>query len=53
MEKYATYRIFKNKQTGEIKRIQLSEENSMDKVASLKDEKAWVELDTDPENNAG
>ena len=53
MEKYATYRIFKNKQTGEIKRIQLSEEDSMSKVAGLKDEKVWVELETDPESNAG
>ena len=53
MEKYATYRIFKNKQTGELKKIQLSEEDAITKVASLKDEKVWVELDHDPESVNG
>ena len=51
MEKYATYRIFKNKQTGELKRILVSDEGSMNKVAGLKDENCWVELETDPETN--
>mgnify|MGYP003153808403 CR=1 FL=1 len=48
MEKYATYRVFKNKQTGEIKRVLVSEEETMDKIASLTNERVWVELESDP-----
>ena len=48
MEKYATYRIFKHKTTGELKRVLVSEDDSIEKIASLKDENCWFELEEDP-----
>ena len=52
MNKYATYRVFKNKQTGEIVRVaHTSDDKEMTKVSELKDEKCWIEMDIDPENN--
>ena len=47
MEKYATYRVFKHKTTGDIKRVALEEIENFEKTAS----NAWVEIDTDPEGN--
>lgn len=47
MEKYGTYLVYKNKYTGEIKRIPLTDEEEIEKTASSDE---WVELDKDPEN---
>lgn len=49
MEKYATYRLFKNETTGEIKKVLVSTEDGLEKVASYEDNSEWVELDKDPE----
>jgi hypothetical protein len=45
MEKYGTYRIFKNKITGEIKTLLIDEEENLEKVASVE----WVEIFTEIE----
>lgn len=47
MEKYATYRIFKNEDTGEIKRVPHEQEDLMSKVSSKSE---WKEIYEDPEN---
>ena len=47
MEKYATYRVFKHKTTGDIKRVALEEIDAFEKTAS----NDWIELDNDPEGN--
>ena len=50
MTKYATYRVFKHKTTGEIIRIKRTEDNSeMTKVSSLEDENCWIEVESDPD----
>jgi len=50
MIKYATYRVFKHKQTGELVRVaHTNDDIEMTKVANLKDEQCWVEMDTDPD----
>lgn len=46
MEKYGTYRIFKNTETGEIKRIPSSDEEGMEKASSAE----WLEIFEDPED---
>jgi len=46
MEKYATYQIFKNVETAELKRIPLDDPEGIEKVAQ---DSKWVELDYDPE----
>ena len=47
MEKYATYNVFQNVETKEIKRIPLSDEKEMEKTASAQ---GWIMLDKDPED---
>lgn len=44
MEKYATYQVYENKDTGEIKRVPVTEE--MEKISSSE----WKELDHDPQD---
>ena len=44
MDKYATYRVFKHKTTGEIKRVAVEESEEFEKNAS----NDWIELDNDP-----
>ena len=46
MEKYSTYRVFKNKETGEIIRKAYEEIEELEKLASNEE---WVELEKDPE----
>jgi len=53
MKKYGTYKVYKNKTTGEILRVaykEKSETAAMKKVATNKSD--WEELDFDPENEA-
>ena len=45
MEKYGTYKVYKNKTTGEILRV-LVDSEEFQKVAT--DLSAWIELDEDP-----
>lgn len=47
MDKYATYRVFKNTQTGEIRRYLMDDEinNELEKIAESTE---WEELDEDP-----
>jgi hypothetical protein len=47
MEKYGTYRIFQNKETGALKKILLEENTELEKVAS---NNIWRELEFDPED---
>tara|TARA_B100000131_G_C17567322_1_gene389393 strand:- start:131 stop:280 length:150 start_codon:yes stop_codon:yes gene_type:complete len=47
MEKYATYRVYKHKTTGEIKRVSPEEMTDFEKIASNE----WIELDKDPETD--
>ena len=52
LTKYGTYRVFKHKETGEIKRILIKEANndlSLKKLSNIKDQGCWIELDEDPE----
>lgn len=54
MNKYATYRVFKHKTTGEVIRVAHTNDNKeLEKVSELKDERCWIEMDEDPkdENN--
>ena len=52
MNKYATYRVFKHKQTGELVRVaHTNDETEMTKVADLKDERCWIEMDADPDDD--
>jgi hypothetical protein len=44
LTKYATYRLFKNKKTGETKQVLLTEE--LEKLAS----EEWEELDAEPQD---
>ena len=52
MKKYGTYKVYKNKTTGEILRVAYKDRskasNDMKKVATNKAD--WEELDFDPEN---
>lgn len=53
MEKYATYKVYKNKDTGEVKRVPLAEvKEESEKTASLKENDNWVEVDEDESYNA-
>ena len=45
MEKYATYRVFQNKETREIKRVLIDDEQDLEKTAS---ENKWIELEEEP-----
>ena len=49
MEKYGTYLVFKNKATGEIKRLPVrdEEQGEMMKLAHAEN---WEELEYDPED---
>ena len=47
MEKYATYNVFENKDTKEIKRIPFTNEVEMVKLANHAD---WILLEKDPED---
>jgi len=47
MEKYGTYLIFKNTQTGEIKRLPVG--TKLDDLVKTAEANDWVELDHDPE----
>jgi len=51
MEKYGTYRVFKNLATNEIKRIPYTDEEALEKLAGKEAE--WAELDYDPEEGKG
>ena len=42
MEKYGTYRIFKNEETGETKRVPIKQE--FEKKASADKKEKWVEV---------
>ena len=46
MDKYATYYVFMNKQTHEIKRVLLDELLEFEKTAEISD---WECLDTEPD----
>jgi|GEM_PF-6359837 len=46
MEKYGTYNVFQNIETKEIKRISLTDQKEMTKIANSFD---WKLLDLDPE----
>lgn len=50
MEKYGTYRIYKNKKTGEIQRLSEAElkEKDLEKTAELNED--WEELEEDPDD---
>lgn len=48
MEKYATYNIFMNKDTKEIKRIPLHDQQEMTKLANMYN---WELIDKEPEEN--
>lgn len=47
MVKYATYNVFQNVETKEIKRIPFTDEVEMTKLANLAE---WKLLDNDPED---
>lgn len=49
MEKYATYKIFKHKLTGDIKRVPHTPDSKGLKKLSEFSEDLWVELDEDPD----
>lgn len=49
MEKYSTYHVYKNKETGEIVRKVFEEAEELEKYASSE---KWEELDEDPEAKA-
>ncbi len=49
MEKYATYRVFKHKTTGEIRRVSVEDNNEIEKTAKTNN---WIELDVDPQPDA-
>jgi hypothetical protein len=49
MEKYATYKVFKHKTTGEIRRVPVEDKTELEKTASTTN---WIELDVDPQPNA-
>ena len=49
MEKYATYKVFKHKTTGEIKRIAVEDSEELAKFAT-NETSDWLELDADPDN---
>lgn len=46
MEKYGTYEVFENTDTGEIKRVPVTDPNTITKTAEKK--KDWKKLDKDP-----
>tara|TARA_R100000152_G_C6597373_1_gene55735 strand:- start:363 stop:512 length:150 start_codon:yes stop_codon:yes gene_type:complete len=48
MEKYATYRIFENIKTGDIKKVLVKDDN-LEKIAQY-ETSDWKELDHDPED---
>ena len=50
MEKYGTYRFFRHKETGEIKRYPEAEmrERGIEKTAELSE--GWEELEEEPED---
>ncbi|HNW88089.1 MAG TPA: hypothetical protein PKN48_00370 [Bacteroidales bacterium] len=47
IEKYGTYRVFQNKETGALRKISLEEDKELEKVAS---DAIWKELEFDPED---
>jgi hypothetical protein len=47
MEKYATYEVFENKNTKEIKRVSLTDKEELAKIAEAPE---WKQLDNDPED---
>jgi len=49
MNKYATYRIFQNNETGIIKKVLIDGEDNLEKVAQYENTE-WTELDHDPED---
>ncbi len=49
MEKYGTYLVFKNKKTGEIKRLPVKDEGQ-EELMKLAHKDDWEELDYDPED---
>ena len=49
MEKYATYRVFKHKTTGELKRIAITEEAELEKIAAAFATSQWTEVHEDTE----
>jgi hypothetical protein len=51
MTKYGTYKIFKHKVSGELRRLRYESSEDIEKIAKLKDERCWIELEEDPENN--
>tara|TARA_Y100000593_G_C4086542_1_gene226439 strand:+ start:70 stop:249 length:180 start_codon:yes stop_codon:yes gene_type:complete len=52
LTKYATYRVFKHKTTGEIVRVaHTSDDKELEKVSELKDERCWIEMESDPEED--
>ncbi len=48
MEKYGTYTVYENIKTGEIKRVPVQEETSIEKIGE--DVNLWKKLDSDPED---
>ncbi len=51
MTKYGTYKVFKHKVSGELLRLRYESPEDIEKIAELKDERCWIELEEDPENN--
>ena len=49
MEKYGTYDVYKNKQTGELRRIPHTNDNMLEKSAGLNSDE-WEKLNNDPED---
>lgn len=49
MIKYGTYRVFRSKDTSNIKRLLMGESDELEKTAS---DANWEELDYDPEEDA-
>lgn len=47
MEKYGTYNVFEHEETKELKRIPISDQKEMVKIANQAD---WKLLDKDPED---
>jgi hypothetical protein len=52
MNKYATYRVFKHKTTGEVIRVAHTEDGviELEKVSELENERCWIEMDADPKD---
>lgn len=49
MEKYATYDYYKNKETGETKKVALHEENEDSSLTKESSQKVWIKITNENE----